>query len=158
MKNNCAIFEYVSDVELLKLFIKNDIIPLAVYVDNDKLPKKFHEIYSLEWFEICKKDSRKFYAIDGDKLIKLIKERKLIPNYFIFSDGTCKRIDAISPVGYERNKKLDKRKAILKKQNKLDNNCLISCSTDLWLDNEFFDFGKPSLSEQIIKKYKKENI
>ena len=157
MRNNCTIFEYVSNVESLKIFVKNKIIPLVVYVDNEKLPKKFNDIYSLEWFDIGKKNQRIFYSIDGDKLVKLIKEKKLIPNYFIFNDGTMKKIDAISPVGYDRNKKIDERKRILRKHNKLDKNCLISCSSDLWLENDFFDFGKASLSEKLIKKYKKEN-
>ena len=44
MRNNCTIFEYVSNVESLKIFIKNKIIPLVVYVDNEKLPKKFQGV------------------------------------------------------------------------------------------------------------------
>lgn len=157
MKNNCTIFECVVDLKALKLLIKNKIIPLVVYIDREKLPKKFSEIYSIEWFDVCKKNEKVFYAIDGNKLIKLIEEKKLRPGAFIFSDNTCKKIDMILPVEYDRNKKLDERKEYLEKNGELDNNCLISCSTDLWLENEFFDFGKASLSEKLIKKYKKEN-
>ena len=157
MKNNCTIIQYVSDIELLKKLVKLKVLPLVVYTDREKLPKKFHEIYSIEWFDIGKKHTKVFYSIDGNKLVKLISDRKLIPKYFIFDDGKYKKIDKIYPIGYKKNRKIINRKKELKKKNMLSKKCLISCSSDLWIENEYFDFGGSSLSEQIVKKYKKEN-
>ena len=159
MKNNYTIFQTVVDLSMLKSYLKFNIIPISVYVDkNDKLSNKFDELYSLEWFDIGKKNNNLFYAINGDKLNKLIKENKLKIKGIVFSNGNYKKIDHFYPINVEKNKKLEIRKKELKKNNSYNEKCLISYSTDLWLENEFFEFGQNSLSEQAIKIYKKENI
>ena len=75
MKNKYAIFQYVADLDSLRVLINHKVIPLVVYTDNTKLPKKFNEIYSLEWFEIGK-NGDKVFNFSNVKIEKCFENRE----------------------------------------------------------------------------------
>lgn len=159
-KKECVIFQKVASYEECKILAKNHILPIAVvvnYSESVNLSKKFKSLYSLEWFSIGSKSDEIYYSLNGIKLLKLFDDKILKPKYILFSDNSFKKIDSLYPIQLKINKNLEIRKAKLERLNKLDDKCLISCSSDLWHENDYYKFGTISLSEEAIKVYKRKH-